>query len=47
MTFALAGLYGFVPFSVLPVADAPAEPGVYVVVRPTETAPVFLPDSPA
>ncbi|MFI8977164.1 hypothetical protein ACIGO9_30075 [Nocardia asteroides] len=47
MTFALDGFDGFVPLSELPVNDVPAEPGVYVVVRPAKSAPVFLPASPA
>ncbi|MFD6396799.1 hypothetical protein [Nocardia sp. NPDC060249] len=47
MNFALDGFGGFVPFSRLPDTDVPAEPGVYVVVRRTETTPIFLPSSPA
>ncbi|MGW5441632.1 hypothetical protein [Nocardia asteroides] len=47
MNFALDGFGGFVRFSELPDADVPAEPGVYVIVRPTETTPVFLSASPA
>lgn len=47
MNFALDGFGGFVPFSQLPDTDVPAEPGVYVAVRPTETTPIFLFASPA
>jgi hypothetical protein len=41
------GFSGFVRFSDLPTAGVPTDPGVYVVVRPATTDPVFLPSSAA
>lgn len=43
----LSGFTGWVTFSELPTADVPREPGVYVVVRPTDDPPQFLAESPA
>lgn len=43
----LSGFTGWVPFAQLPTADVPTEPGVYVVVRPTDEPPQFLDASPA
>ncbi|MCZ4654286.1 hypothetical protein O4157_23100 [Gordonia amicalis] len=37
---------GWVPFATLPTADVPTEPGVYVIVRPTDDPPAFLDASP-
>jgi hypothetical protein len=42
-----AGFSGWVPFSALGTANVPADPGVYVVLRPDNTTPLFLPVSPA
>lgn len=42
-----AGFTGFIPFSALPAAPVPREPGVYIVLRTTDEAPDFLPTSPA
>jgi hypothetical protein len=47
MTFALDEFGGYVRFSMLPAAQVPPGPGVYVVIRPAASAPVFLPTSPA
>lgn len=44
---AQAGFAGFVPFSDLPEACVPQEAGVYVVLRATESAPVFMGTNPA
>ncbi|OKH77202.1 hypothetical protein EB72_11175 [Mycobacterium sp. SWH-M1] len=43
----LSAFVGWVPFADLPDAAVPIEPGVYVVVRPTDDPPQFLPASPA
>lgn len=43
----LSGFTGWVPFAALPTADVPTNPGVYVVVRPTDEPPTFLQTSPA
>ncbi|TRW80889.1 hypothetical protein FK535_17600 [Mycolicibacterium sp. 018/SC-01/001] len=43
----LSAFMGWVPFAELPDAAVPTEPGVYVVVRPTDDPPVFLASSPA
>ncbi|PQP19027.1 hypothetical protein C5613_31525 [Rhodococcus opacus] len=42
-----AGFSGFVRFAELPGTGVPADPGVYVIVRPTRTDPAFLDKSPA
>ncbi len=42
-----AGFVGFVAFADLPLVDVPTTAGVYVVLRPGETTPVFLGQSPA
>lgn len=41
------GFSGFIPFNALTRSDVPNEAGIYVVMRPTLSAPVFLPESPA
>lgn len=43
----LSGFAGWVPFAALPTTDVPRDPGVYVVVRPTDEPPTFLHTSPA
>ncbi|MFD9591962.1 hypothetical protein ACFWA9_04280 [Kitasatospora sp. NPDC059973] len=46
-TLAKRGFVGFVPFANLPYSAVPADEGVYVVLRPATSRPVFLPRSPA
>ncbi|WP_119580112.1 hypothetical protein [Streptomyces europaeiscabiei] len=46
-TLAGRGFMGFVPFADLPHSDVPAEEGVYIVLRPAVSPPVFLARSPA
>ena len=43
----LSGFTGWVPFTALLNADVSTDPGVYVVVRPTDEPPAFLVTSPA
>lgn len=47
MAFDTSAFHGFVPFAQLPVAEVPAAPGVYVVIRPVAAPPVFLSSNPA
>lgn len=42
-----AGFIGFVPFAELPTSSVPTKPGVYAVLRLTNTAPTFRTVSPA
>jgi NTP pyrophosphatase (non-canonical NTP hydrolase) len=42
-----AGFEGFVPFGRLTTHAVPDSPGVYLVVRPSETEPLFSPQNPA
>jgi hypothetical protein len=42
-----AGFSGWVPFNALGTTNVPTDPGVYVVLRPTNTTPQFRPVSPA
>ncbi|MET9605260.1 hypothetical protein ABZZ17_09345 [Streptomyces sp. NPDC006512] len=46
-TLAERGFVGFVPFADLPHSAVPAGTGIYVVLRPTTSPPVFLARSPA
>lgn len=43
----LSGFSGWVPFAALPTSEVPTDPGVYVVVRPSDEPPTFLDISPA
>lgn len=46
-TLAERGFVGFVPFADLPHSTVPAGEGIYVVLRPATSPPVFLARSPA
>ncbi|MGW4982570.1 hypothetical protein [Streptomyces mirabilis] len=46
-TLAERGFDGFVPFADLPHSTVPAGKGIYVVLRPSASPPVFLTHSPA
>ncbi|MEU9214310.1 hypothetical protein AB0D27_42160 [Streptomyces sp. NPDC048415] len=46
-TLAERGFDGFVPFADLPHSTVPAGKGIYVVLRPSASPPVFLTRSPA
>ncbi|MBE5477838.1 hypothetical protein E3G68_005171 [Mycobacteroides abscessus] len=43
----LSGFTGWIPFAALPAAEVPTDPGVYVILRPTDDPPTFLEASPA
>lgn len=46
-TLAERGFVGFVPFADLPHSTVPAGEGIYVVLRPASSPPVYLARSPA